>query len=156
MATSKTLTPTNVTISIPEMTDQPNASVFSNCVDKEADAINSLNNNTVPNRKTITLNNSRDVAFGVLTANSNLRLWIPHQMNLEDGSNSSVTSASITYSEAYVNGSDVVLTQSITELNNGSYSAYGIVLNLTGSYGSLGIPLNTPMICPVKGTIVLG
>ena len=42
MATSKTLTPTNVTISIPEMTDQPNASVFSNCVDKEADAINAL------------------------------------------------------------------------------------------------------------------
>lgn len=43
MATSKTLTPTNVTISIPEMTDSPDASVFSNCVDKEADAINSLN-----------------------------------------------------------------------------------------------------------------
>ena len=43
MATSKTLTPTNVTISIPAMTDSPDASVFSNCVDKEADAINSLN-----------------------------------------------------------------------------------------------------------------
>ncbi len=43
MATSKTLTPTNVTISIPEMTDSPDASVFSNCVDKEADAINTLN-----------------------------------------------------------------------------------------------------------------
>ena len=45
MATSKTLTPTNVTISIPAMTDSPDASVFSNCVDKEADAINSLNSN---------------------------------------------------------------------------------------------------------------
>lgn len=43
MATSKTLAPTNVTISIPAMTDQPDASVFSNCVDKEADAINTLN-----------------------------------------------------------------------------------------------------------------
>ena len=43
MATSKTLAPTNVTISIPAMTDQPDASVFSNCVDKEADAINALN-----------------------------------------------------------------------------------------------------------------
>ena len=42
MATSKTLNPTNVTISIPEMTDSPNASVFSNCVDKEADAINEI------------------------------------------------------------------------------------------------------------------
>lgn len=44
MASSKTLTPTNVTISIPAMTDVPDASVFSNCVDKEADAINALNN----------------------------------------------------------------------------------------------------------------
>ena len=43
MATSKTLAPTNVTISIPAMADQPDASVFSNCIDKEADAINALN-----------------------------------------------------------------------------------------------------------------
>lgn len=47
MASSKTLTPTNVTISIPAMTDVPDASVFSNCVDKEADAINTLNTKTV-------------------------------------------------------------------------------------------------------------
>lgn len=47
MASSKTLTPTNVTISIPAMTDIPDASVFSNCVDKEADAINTLNTRTV-------------------------------------------------------------------------------------------------------------
>lgn len=46
MATSKTLAPTNVTISIPAMTDAPDASVFSNCVDKEADAINALNSQT--------------------------------------------------------------------------------------------------------------
>lgn len=43
MATSKTLTPTNETIQIPAMTDAPDASVFSNCIDKEADAINALN-----------------------------------------------------------------------------------------------------------------
>lgn len=43
MATSKTLNPTNVTISIPAMSDVPDAAVFSNCVDKEADAINTLN-----------------------------------------------------------------------------------------------------------------
>ena len=46
MATSKTLAPTNVTISIPAMADQPDASVFSNCIDKEADAINTLNSQT--------------------------------------------------------------------------------------------------------------
>ena len=46
MATSKTLAPTNVTISIPAMTDAPNASVLANCADKEADAINALNSQT--------------------------------------------------------------------------------------------------------------
>ena len=47
MATSKTLAPTNVTISIPAMTDQPNTSVLANCADKEADAINALNSQFV-------------------------------------------------------------------------------------------------------------
>lgn len=43
MATSKVLAPTNVTIQIPEFTDQPDQRVNSNCIDKEADAINALN-----------------------------------------------------------------------------------------------------------------
>ena len=45
MATNKTLNPTGVTIAIPAMADKPDASVFSNCIDKEADAINTLNRN---------------------------------------------------------------------------------------------------------------
>lgn len=48
MATSKTLTPTNVTIQIPEFTDQPDQRVNSNCLDKEADAINALNTQINP------------------------------------------------------------------------------------------------------------
>lgn len=47
MATSKTLTPTNVTIQIPEFTDQPDQRVNSNCLDKEADAINALDTNAI-------------------------------------------------------------------------------------------------------------
>lgn len=43
MATNKTLNPTGVTIQIPEFTDQPDQRVNSNCIDKEADAINALN-----------------------------------------------------------------------------------------------------------------
>ena len=116
---------------------------------------NQIANNVVPNRTTITLNNARDVALGVLTANSNLRLWIPHQIAISDGSNGSVTSVTITYVEAYCNEQSVVLTSNISELNNGSYSAYGIVLNITGSFGNTGLPLNTPMICPVRITITL-
>jgi len=60
MATSKTLTPTNVTISIPAMTDAPDASVFSNCVDKEADAINSINSNYTSQLKSNTFTNNVD------------------------------------------------------------------------------------------------
>lgn len=45
MATNKTLSPTNVTIAIPAMSDKPDASVFSNCIDKTADAVNTLNSN---------------------------------------------------------------------------------------------------------------
>ena len=42
MATSKTLKPTNVSISIPAFTDQPDQRLNTNCIDKEADAINAL------------------------------------------------------------------------------------------------------------------
>ena len=42
MATSKTLTPTNVTIQIPAFADKPDQRLNSNCLDKEADAINAL------------------------------------------------------------------------------------------------------------------
>jgi len=48
MATTKTLKPTNVTISIPEFTDQPDQRVNSNGLDKEADAINALSEQIVP------------------------------------------------------------------------------------------------------------
>lgn len=56
MATSKTLTPTNVTIQIPEFTDQPDQRVNSNCIDKEADAINALNGKIANLIKSYTVN----------------------------------------------------------------------------------------------------
>lgn len=43
MATSKLIKPTNVTVSIPEFTDQPDQRVNSNCIDKTIDGVNSLN-----------------------------------------------------------------------------------------------------------------
>ena len=43
MATSKLIKPTNVTVSIPEFTDQPDQRVNSNCIDKIIDGVNSLN-----------------------------------------------------------------------------------------------------------------
>lgn len=65
MATSKTLTPTNVTIQIPEFTDQPDQRVNSNCIDKEADAINALNT-AITNIGTIV---EKNVANQTLNAN---------------------------------------------------------------------------------------
>ena len=55
MATSKTLTPTNVTIQIPDFTDRPDQRANSNCIDKEADAINALNSQ-IANLGFITVN----------------------------------------------------------------------------------------------------
>lgn len=62
MATSKTLTPTNVTIYIPEFTDQPDQRVNSNCIDKEADAINSLAALKTVKHTTYTMETSSDTA----------------------------------------------------------------------------------------------
>lgn len=42
MATSKLIKPTNVTVSIPAFTDQPDQRVNSNCIDKSIDGINAL------------------------------------------------------------------------------------------------------------------
>lgn len=63
MATSKTLNPTNVSISIPALGDAPDASVFSNCIDKEADAINALNSQLVKTVK-VTYTPSSNIAAG--------------------------------------------------------------------------------------------
>ena len=67
MATSKTLTPTNVTIQIPEFTDQPDQRVNSNCIDKEADAINALNTQIANKVKAVTL--EKTVNSGYFTIN---------------------------------------------------------------------------------------
>lgn len=71
MATSKTLTPTNVTIQIPAFTDAPDQRVNSNCIDKEADAINALNSN-IANLNTDSLVPSTVNATSPLIKNGNL------------------------------------------------------------------------------------
>ena len=69
MATTKTLKPTNVTISIPAFTDQPDQRVNSNCIDKEADAINSLSeHNTTYELTTSGTQSALDSQFNTLVA----------------------------------------------------------------------------------------
>lgn len=76
MATSKLLKPTNVTISIPEFTDQPDQRVNSNCIDKEADAINTLSEQ-IGNLFTNISNNKTDVASTTSLAYTGCSVTIP-------------------------------------------------------------------------------
>ena len=135
MATSKTLAPTNVTISIPAMTDQPNASVLANCADKEADAINALNSNI---NAMFTV--FKTVAYGQ-TVSSGTTITIPVEtgsgtyMVLVARSDRTKTGVFITdaagTSELVYCGASVALTSSgITVTNNNAYSMSATVYRL--------------------------
>ena len=69
MATTKTLTPTNQTISIPELSDAPDMSVAADAIDKEADAINALGSNII--KKSATSLGTYNYASEVVTAIKN-------------------------------------------------------------------------------------
>ena len=93
MATSKLLKPTNVTISIPEFTDQPDQRVNSNCIDKEADAINTLSEqigtvNSNINKKIKTVSNNVSTCLNAFTYSENGTLTI---IPVEIGSSDSPT-----------------------------------------------------------------
>ena len=101
MATSKTLAPTNVTISIPAMTDQPNASVLANCADKEADAINALNSQIA---------NLPDVSYASISGNT-LSAFESSIDSALDGMNTGdvrVCPAIASYSQSLTNGGQAI------------------------------------------------
>lgn len=75
MATSKTLTPTNVTIQIPAMTDAPDQSVNSNCIDKLGDAVNTLNSQLDTASISIKTSNSTTFTFSGLHNISNTTMF---------------------------------------------------------------------------------
>ena len=52
--TTKTLTPTNQTITLPDMTERPDASVLVDGIGKDADAINALSDQMEPLSVTVT------------------------------------------------------------------------------------------------------
>ena len=77
MATSKTLTPTGVTISIPAFTDKPDQRVNSNCIDKIADAVNELADSItvcIPQISNVTFNGSTST---VGTTSLNISSYVP-------------------------------------------------------------------------------
>ena len=101
MATSKILAPTNVTISIPAMTDQPNASVLANCADKEADAINALNSQ---------LANPANVAYTSVTGTSlsDFESALTTALNGMGTGQTRVCPAYANYSQSLTNGGQAV------------------------------------------------
>lgn len=57
MATTKTIQPTGTTITIPAMTDKPDASVYSTDIDRITDAVNAENGKIATQSNTITFTN---------------------------------------------------------------------------------------------------
>lgn len=111
MATSKTLTPTNVTIQIPAFTDQPDQRVNSNCIDKEADAINALNSKIANINKYIpsSFGTSYDSVFNDIGNNTGSRYDI-----MEAGATNTPTSSyalCITVKRVAGGGSTILGTQ---------------------------------------------
>lgn len=135
MATSKTLTPTNVTIQIPEFTDRPDQRVTNDCIDKEADAINALNSKiTTLNTSTVKrflingykklLISGRDIWFLAIST-----IWYEANQSLTFGIRTS-NGAVMKYVAA---GNDVF---TITNTTDGCY------LEFTPSYpGGMGITI---------------
>lgn len=126
MATSKTLTPTNVTISIPAFTDQPDQRVTSNCIDKEADAINVLSRMIGGTYNTT----------ATVTATGNTALKRLHNQW------SNVVSAIKTAHGLTTSSGMVNITGRLEFPANGTASALGTffywgVLNCTNSYGTM-------------------
>ena len=79
MATNKIINPTNVTVQIPEMTDKPNQSTNSNCLDKIIDGVNAVNSKVENIQKgTFYLPNSHCVYAGRNGwSGLNIRISIP-------------------------------------------------------------------------------
>ena len=102
MATTKTLTPTNQTISIPELSDAPDMSVPADAISKEADAINSLNS------KITKLDGSLPYAEG--DANSYTTTGIYHVGITQN----SPISGTTLYGDLFVQGTGVRITQIFT------------------------------------------
>ena len=131
MATSKTLTPTNVSISIPALSDIPDASVFSNCIDKEADAINTLNSQIANLIKT-EKHSSSEISVnaggvGYTTVDMTKTGYTLIGIVGIDGSGTS----GMAYSDWYLADSVNVR---VYYKNNSTSDKTGVVLNITGLY----------------------
>lgn len=59
--TTKTLTPTNQTITLPDMTERPNASVLVDGIGKDADAINALSEHIANNYTDYNVSNDYNI-----------------------------------------------------------------------------------------------
>lgn len=79
MATNKTIDVTNVTVQIPGMTDKPNQSVNSNCIDKIIDGLNALNSKLTVKVESVsgTTDSYSAINTGVTTLNKHILNAIP-------------------------------------------------------------------------------
>ena len=138
MATSKLLKPTNVTISIPEFTDQPDQRVNSNCIDKEADAINSLSEQ-IGSLKFIHVSVNGNTSKTVTIANTTRVLIYTSGGAVNSMTMYSVSSnsAGTMYIKEFISGSNITVTSSATNsftiTNSGSGQAHAYIFLCDGS-----------------------
>ena len=126
MATSKTLTPTNVTIQIPAMTDAPDQSVNSNCIDKLGDAVNTLNSQMTNYLKSGTNNIGNAIVPGYNTGSGN---YIDCFLPISTGGKT-VTAASASASSLVYLPSKRVSYSSAPTITVLETTAYGVRLEL--------------------------
>ena len=126
MATSKTLKPTNETISIPAMSDRPNQSVNSNCITKLADAINTTHDK-FPTSQCATLSDMityfQTVGIGIINVSATVgnTLYGKSRQGLVIG---------------FKIGNDYVIFIAV-DSNGDSYSGYITVANSSVTYHAL-------------------
>jgi len=126
MATSKTLTPTNVTIQIPAMTDAPDQSVNSNCIDKLGDAVNTLNSQMTNYLKSGSNSIGNIICSGYNTGSGNyIDCFIPCSTGGKTVTAASASSSTLVYLPTKRISFSSVPTITVLETN-----AYGVRLEL--------------------------
>jgi hypothetical protein len=115
--TTKTLTPTNQTITLPDMTERPDASVLVDGIGKDADAINALSdqiaNKTTPEALTVVLANNTSTLNRYHAQRIGKMVWF--SVNFETSANLPAESALFRIDTS--GGTNVVpITQSSTKI----------------------------------------
>ena len=144
MATSKTLTPTNVTIQIPAFTDKPDQRLNSNCIDKEADAINALSDQMASVNSITKSTGSKELVLEAIGYQYNASTIL---VSLSLPFNTNNTSYSVTLTTVSILGQGAVSLSDVT-IDSKGYAYIRLSIAKNGTVG-------TPMLINARLTLTL-